>query len=203
MLDIFNTDEFVIFTTRDYANRARLSMSSASKKLSRLSEKKLLTHVTKGVWANVNHPYFHPLSCVPKLLGKEQGYVSFLTALHLHGIVSLIPKTIQTASTGHSRQLLSSVAMYEFIQVKPELMQYGVAWSDTKLPYLIAGAEKAMFDTLYIATRKNKRFDRLPELSIDGKLFSKRKFKQFIAKQQLSSRILNAMSSRAIALGLL
>ena len=203
MLDLFNTDQFVIFTTRDYANRAQLSMPSASRKLSRLTEKKLLTRITKGLWANINHPYFHPLSCVPFLLLKEQGDVSFLTALHLHGILSQIPGTIQTASTGHGRKLQSSIATFEFIQIKPELMQQGVQWSDTSLPYLIASAEKAMFDVLYIATRKNRRFARLPELLFDDRVFSNRRFKQLFRQAQLSSRILNSMSLRAGALGLL
>ncbi|MFA9421768.1 MAG: hypothetical protein ACERLB_16610, partial [Gammaproteobacteria bacterium] len=76
MLDIFNRKEFIIFTTRDYANFTNLSISAATKKLTRLKENKLLAHVTKGVWANTSHPWFHPLSCVPYLLNKEQGYVS-------------------------------------------------------------------------------------------------------------------------------
>ena len=43
MLDLFSTDEFVIFTTREYANQVGLSMPAAAKRLARLSEKKLLT----------------------------------------------------------------------------------------------------------------------------------------------------------------
>ena len=54
------------------------------------------------------HPYFHPLSCVPYLLGKEQGYVSFLTALHLHCVISQIPKTIQIATTGRVLSAMES-----------------------------------------------------------------------------------------------
>ncbi len=125
MLDLFNTDDFVIFTTREYANHVGMSMSAAAKRLARLSDKKLLTRITKGVWANTSHPKFHPLSCVPYLLGKEQGYVSFLTALHLHGVISQIPKTIQVATTGRGRLLDSPVGRYEFFQIKPELMKQG------------------------------------------------------------------------------
>lgn len=117
MLDIFNNADFVIFTTSDYANYSSISMPAASKRLLRLAEKKLLTRITKGLWANTSHPYFHPLACVPYLLGKEQGYVSFLTALHLHGLVSQIPKTIQIATTGHARTLDSPVGKFEFLQI--------------------------------------------------------------------------------------
>ena len=108
MLDLFNSADFIIFTTRDYANYSSITVPAASKRLLRLADKKLLTRVTKGLWANTGHPWFHPLACVPYLLGKEQGYVSFLSALHLHGLVSQIPKTMQIATTGHARTRFSS-----------------------------------------------------------------------------------------------
>ena len=203
MLDVFNNKDFIIFTTRDYANHQKLSISAASKKLSRLRNNNLLTHVTKGVWANTSHPYFHPASCVPYLLNNESGYVSFLTALHFHGLLSQIPKTIQVATTGHSRTLDSAVAYYEFIQIKPELMQKHLTWSETQLPYLLATAEKALLDVLYISTRKNRRFIRLPELTITSDLFNKRTFSKLFKQLPLSTRILNAMHVRAEELGVM
>lgn len=203
MLDIFNSKEFIVFTTRDFAIYANLSMSAASKKLKRLKENKLLTHVTKGVWANTSHPWFHPLSCVPYLLNKEQGYASFLTALHFHGLISQIPKTIQIATTGHTRALYSTVAHYEFIQIKPELMQQGITWSETLLPFPLATAEKALIDVLYIGTRKNRRFIRLPELTLSSDLFSKKTFNHLFEKLPLSTRIINSMQLRAEALGVM
>ena len=103
MLDLFSSADFIIFTTRDFANYSSISIPAASKRLLRLADKKLLTRITKGLWANTSHPHFHPLACVPYLLGKEQGYISFLTALHLHGLISQIPKTIQIATTSYAR----------------------------------------------------------------------------------------------------
>jgi len=203
MLDVFNNKDFIIFTTRDFANYQKMSMPAASKRLSRLNENKLLTHITKGVWANAGHPYFHPASCVPYLLNNESGYVSFLTALHFHGLLSQIPKTIQVATTGHSRILDSSVAYYEFIQIKPELMQKHAMWSETQLPYLLATAEKALIDVLYISTRKNKRFIRIPELTLTPDLINIRAFKQLFNQLPLSTRILNAMQLRAEGLGIM
>jgi len=203
MLDVSNNKDFIVFTTRDYANYANLSVSAASKKLARLKEHKLLARVTKGVWANTSSPYFHPISCVPCLLGKERGYVSFLTALHFHGLISQIPITIQIATTGHSRTLDSTIAHYEFIQVKPELMQQGITWTETQLPYSLSTAEKALIDVLYIATRKNRRFISLPELTLTAASFSKNKFRQLFQKLPLSTRILNAMQVRAEELGVM
>ena len=196
MLDLFNTEDFVIFTTREYANHVGLSISAAAKRLARLSEKRLLTRVTKGVWANTSHPFFHPLSSVPYLLGKEQGYVSFLTALHLHGVISQIPKSIQVATTGRARTLDSQVGRYEFFQIKPELMKQGTDWSETHLQYLIATPEKALIDTLYLATRKNRRFASLPELDVTQSDFRVQEFERLLDQLPIPARILSAMRSQ-------
>ena len=189
MLDIFNSADFIIFTTRDFANYNSISIPAASKHLLRLADKRLLTRITKGLWANTGHPHFHPLACVPYLLGNEQGYVSFLSALHLHGLISQIPKSLQIATTGHARTLNSPVGQYEFLQIKPELMKQGIKWSDTHLPYLIATAEKALIDTLYLSTRKNRRFASLPEVDIWHTSFRKRKFEWLLKQLPISIRI--------------
>lgn len=196
MLRLLNTDDFVIFTTREFATHAGISMSAAAHRLSRLSENESLTRITKGVWANTSHPYFHPLSCVPYLLGKEQGYVSFLTALHLHGVISQIPKTTQVATTGRARLLESPIGRYEFFQIKPELMKIGAGWSETHLPYLIATPEKALLDTLYLSTRKNRRFTSLPELDLTTSGFRVLEFEKFLKKLPIPTRVLSAMRSR-------
>ncbi len=196
MLKLFNSEDFVVFTTREFANHVGISMPAAAKRLARLSEKEFLTRVTKGVWANTGHPYFHPLCCVPYLLGKEQGYVSFLTALHLHGMVSQIPKTYQVATTGRARLLDSPVGRYEFFQIKPELMTQGVDWSESRLPYLLASAEKALLDTLYLATRKNRRFARMPELDVLQSGFRAREFERLLDELPIPIRILSAMRSQ-------
>jgi predicted transcriptional regulator of viral defense system len=200
MLDLFNSADFIIFTTRDFANFSGISMPAASKRLLRLADRKLLTRITKGLWANTGHPHFHPLACVPYLLGNEQGYVSFLSALHLHGLISQIPKTLQIATTGHTRILNSPVGQYEFMQIKPELMKQGIEWSDTHLPYLIATAEKALIDALYLSTRKRRRFSRLPEVDIQHSAFRKREFERLLKQLPVSTRISARMLLRWDAL---
>lgn len=196
MPDIFNNADFIIFTTRDHANYTGISLSASSKRLLRLSDKKHLTRITKGLWANTRHRHFHPLACVPYLLGKEQGYVSFLTALHLHGLISQIPKTLQVATTGHARTLNSPVGRYEFLQLKPELMKHGTKWSDTHLPYQIATPEKALIDTLYLSTRKNRRFAALPEVDVQQTGFRKAVFERLLKQLPIPTRITAAMRGR-------
>jgi len=195
MINLFTQNEFVIFTTRDYATAAKISLSAASRQLGRYSKQKAVTKITKGIWANIEHPYFTPLACVPYLLGKEQGYVSFLTALHLSGVVSQIPGRYQIATTGHTRKLDTPVGGFDFIKLKPELMRDGINWSDSQLPYLIASAEKALLDTLYISTRKHNRFAALPELALDANVFDYKKYDRLFQHIPVSLRIKNAIGS--------
>lgn len=174
--DVFVQPELAVFTTRELALRTGVSVSSASRQLSRAAATGAITRVTRGVWANPRNPAFHPHLCVAPLLGNEQGYVSFLTALHLHGVVSQIPARIQVATTGHARRITTPVGVFELFQLAPELMKNGVVWSETRAPYRIATSEKALFDTLYISTRKGRRFRSLPELDLSRRRFSRRRF---------------------------
>ena len=51
------------------------------------------------------------------------------------------------------------------------MMRQGIAASATEPPYNLATAAKALIDTLYIATRKRRRFASLPEVDmgeVDG-----------------------------------
>lgn len=165
-LELLSQPEYVVFTTREYAEDSGIAVSSASRQLGAAADEGPLVRLTRGVWANPRHPYFHPLACVPKLIGNEQGYVSFLTALHLRGVIEQIPHGIQVATTGHARRLSTPVGTYEFFHLDPTLMRRGIEWSDTRIPYRIATAEKALLDTFYIALRRGRRFRSLPELDL-------------------------------------
>ncbi|MFQ6004855.1 MAG: hypothetical protein ACE5OQ_05060 [Woeseia sp.] len=200
MLELFNKPEFIVFSTRDFAAASGSTMPAASKRLDRLAQGQFLTRVTKGLWANASHPHFHPLACVPYLLGKEQGYVSFLTALHLQGVISQIPRGIQVATTGRGRMLDSPVGQFRFLRIKPELMRDGIEWSDTRQPYLIATQEKALLDVLYLSTRKNRRFASLPELDLADSGFRPRRFEHLLRELPYSIRIRSAIQSRWRAL---
>jgi predicted transcriptional regulator of viral defense system len=177
--ELLTRPDFAVFTTREFAIESSISTASAARQLGSAAERGALVRITRGVWANPSHPSFHPFACVPKILGREQGYVSFLTALHLHGVVSQIPRAMQIATTGHGRRLATPVGDYELFRVVPAMMQAGVVWSDTRVPYRIATAEKALLDTLYISMRRGRRFRSLPELELDG--VSVRRFRGLLA----------------------
>ena len=172
-LDVLSGSDFVVFTTREYALQARTELSIASRQLRRAKEMGAITRITRGLWANTRHPHFHPLACVSRILGNEQGYVSFLTALHLHDVISQIPRTIQVATTGRGRRLQTPIATFELFRLSPTLMGDGIAWSETPVSYRLATAERALFDTLYLSTRKLLRFRSLPELELGGRRFSR------------------------------
>jgi hypothetical protein len=196
-LDLLSQPDLIVFTTREYAIAADIGVDSASRQLGRLKRSnKSLQQLTRGVWANTSHPHFSPYACVAKLLGSEQGYVSFLTALHLHGLLSQIPATIQVATTGHPRSLRTPVGVFEFLQLKPTMFLDGVEWREAAIPYLLATAEKALLDTLYISTRKSRRFARLPELELDDGTFSEKTYKKLLRAAHLPQSIAVAVQRR-------
>ena len=68
---------------------------------------------------------------------------------------------------------------------------------DARLPYLIATAEKALIDTLYLSTRKNRRFARLPEVALEQTNFRMRDFERLMDQLPIPPRISSAIQARA------
>jgi predicted transcriptional regulator of viral defense system len=199
--DIAHLPELAVFTTREYALTAAISMPAASRQLSRLrQENRSFVQLTRGVWANTAHPHFSTSSCVSVLLGNEQGYISFLGALHMHGALSQIPAAVQVATTGHTRKLKTPVGTFDFLQLKPDMMTRGVQWSDSARPYRIATVEKALIDTFYISTRRKRRFARLPELLLDDAGFNERRYKELLKALRLPHPIAQAIRGKFEAL---
>lgn len=201
-LELLWGSDSVVFTTREYALQAKTEMSTASRQLRRAEEAGAIARITRGLWANTQHPHFHPLVCVSRILGNEQGHVSFLTALHLHDVISQIPRTIQVATTGRGRRLDTPVATFELFRLSPTLMGDGIEWSDTQVSYRLASAERALFDTLYLSTRKLRRFRSLPELELGGRRFSRPKFRRLLGDMS-NARLASAVRARATELGVL
>ena len=90
------------FTTRNFADHMEIGVDSASRHLKN-SE---LTQVTRGVWANRFHKHYSPYGAIPYLLGNEHGYLSFLSALHRHDLLSgdQKRKTFQPASRDRTQR---------------------------------------------------------------------------------------------------
>ena len=120
-----------------------------------------------------------------------------MTALHTRGVISQIPRTIQVATTGHGRKLVTPVGTFELFRLAPKLMRAGIVWSETRVPYRIATVEKALLDTLYISTKRGGRFRSLPELDLTG--FSRRRFRSLLAQLE-DRRAITAIERRFLAL---
>lgn len=170
----------VFFTTRDYSQAANMTLEASSRKLNNMENTRGLAKVTRGIWAQIHHPFFSPYGAVPFILGNEQGYVSFLTALHRHGLISQIPSTIQVATTGRGRVVRSPIGTFELFHLQPRFHHQGIELFGGKTPYSIATPEKALIDTLYLSKRKGRRFARLPE--IDTSLLRKGKLRKLVSE---------------------
>lgn len=189
---------YAVFSTRLFASLTGRGVDSASRALGRMAARGRLAKVTRGIWAQPGHPGFSPYSAVGFLLGNEQGHVSFVSALHRHGVISQIPADIHVATTGHGRTVDSTVGRYEFLQLRPQMMLAGVDVSDTDPYYAIATVEKALLDTVYVALW-GRRFTHLPEL--DLRLVNGRRVRELLDRQVTAVPLKKAIVSRLDALG--
>lgn len=190
---------YAVFTTRLFSSLTQRGVDSASRTLNRLAARGQLVKVTRGIWAQTSHPAFTPFATVGFLLGNEQGHVSFISALHRHGVISQIPGAMHIATTGHSRVVDSPIGRFEFFRLRPQMMLTGVDVSDTDPFYPIASAEKALLDTVYVALW-GRRFQRLPELdveSIDG-----RRVRELLDRQVTALPLKKALVARLDELGI-
>lgn len=187
------------FTTRTYATSNGISLASASKRLGTLARHGQIERLTRGLWIVPDHPHFSLYGCVPLLLGREVGYVSFLSALQLHGMISQIPKAIQVATTGPPRTLATRRGRFEFFQLHPRMMGAGVEWREAPLPFRLASAEKALLDTFYLSTRKGRRFRVLPEIELP-RGFRMRRLRDLAQEQIAVAPVLAAVTKRLATL---
>jgi hypothetical protein len=164
-----------VFTTREIALLRKASLSSASQTLSRLAEKAVVQRVVPGVWRLPHEAAFSPFAVVPYLTLGNRAYISFLSALHLHGIIEQIPQVIYAATTGHSRTIRTPVGTYSFHTIHPRFFS-GFDWYGPRRDFLIAQPEKALVDSLYVSSRKGRQFGSFPELCFPKSFSFRRAF---------------------------
>lgn len=153
-----------VFTTREIAAIRGASVSSTTQALARMEREEILVRASRGLWCVPTDPRFTAFALVAFLAGKHRAYVSFLSALHLHGLTEQIPQVIYAATTAHTRVTRTPVATYSFHRLHPSLFA-GFDWHSSG-QFLIATPEKAVVDSCYISGRKAKRFEFLPELEL-------------------------------------
>jgi predicted transcriptional regulator of viral defense system len=153
-----------VFTTAEAASVAEVTRSTVSRSLSLLAKVGVITRVRRGLWAAHRQPDFSPLHVVPHLFRTgAAGYVSLLSALNLHGMIEQIPRMIHVVTTTQRPRLVTPVGTYEFHQIHRDLFG-GFGFYRGAGSFDIATPAKALFDTLYLAARKGRRFSSLPEV---------------------------------------
>lgn len=152
-----------VFTTHELTALSGKSPSSVVQSLNHLVKQGLLMKIYRGVWAEPSPRAVSPFEIIPYLFARRRVYVSFISALHLHGIAEQIPQVMTLASTAHTSTLRTKAGVFSVHQIAPALFD-GFDWYKGDGHFLIAEPEKALIDSLYLSSRKKKQFGSFPEL---------------------------------------
>ena len=149
------------FETRDAAALLRVTQGNANKILGRLEDSGFLVHVARGRWLPSRNVARNVL---PELIAAPYpAYVSLQSALFLHGLIEQMPSVIYAVTLGRPRRVTTGIGTVSFHRMPPDLFSgFEVSADGAK----IATAEKALFDTLYLAPGRSRLFAHLPELEI-------------------------------------
>ena len=169
-----------VFTTHELTAISGKSASTVVHSLRRLAKQGLVVKIYRGVWAEPGTRAISPFEIIPYLFPRQRVYVSFITALHLHGIVEQIPQVITLASTAHTCTLRTKAGVFSGHQIAPAFFD-GFDWYKGEGNFLIAEPEKALIDSLYLSSRKKKQFGYFPELDFPPK-FSFKKAGQWVER---------------------
>jgi hypothetical protein len=85
--------------------------------------------------------------------------------LHLHGLIEQIPEIVFAATTEHTRVRKTSIGTYSYHRIHPQFFA-GFDWYGKRQDFLVATPEKALVDSLYLSSRKGKRFRFFPEINL-------------------------------------
>ncbi len=150
-------------TTGELSALSGRSISATVQALNHLAEEGLVVKIRRGIWAEAGNEKLSPYGVVPFLFPRHRAYVSFISALHVHGIIEQIPQLITLASTQHTRVFRTTMGIYHLHRISPSFFD-GFGWYKGTGSFLIADPEKALVDCLYLSARRGKRFGQFPEL---------------------------------------
>lgn len=185
-----------VFTTHEITVLSGKSPSTIVHCLRRLAKQGLLVKIHRGVWAEPGPMAISPFEIIPYLFPRQRVYVSFITALHLHGIVEQIPQVITLASTAHTSTVRTQAGVFSVHQISPALFN-GFDWYKGDGNFLIAEPEKALIDSLYLSSRKKKQFGSFPELDFPAE-FSFKKAAQWVKRipeEKIRSHVLEKLKT--------
>ena len=167
-----------IFTTFELATISGKSLSTVTQALNYLESQGIIFKIYKGIWGEAGSGRISPYTVIPFLLPSKRAYVSFISALHLYGIIEQIPQVITLATTSHTKIIKTSIGTYAIHRISPWFFN-GFTWYKGIENFLIAEPEKALVDSLYLSSRKKKQFGHFPELHFP-KSFSFKKAQEWV-----------------------
>ncbi len=167
-----------VFTTTELSAISKKSLSNTTQSLNYLQKQGVVLKIYRGIWAEITNKPLSPYSVIPFLFPLHQSYVSFISALHLYGIIEQIPQVINLASTAHTKTIVTKLGTFSVHQIAPNFFN-GFDWYKNEGNFLIAEPEKALVDCLYLAGYKKRQFAHFPELRF-SKTFSFKKTKEWI-----------------------
>ena len=166
-----------VFTTHELKAISGKSLSTTTQALNHLERQGLILKIYRGIWAESEVERLSPYLIIPFLFPRQRAYVSFISALHLHGIIEQIPQVITLASTSHTRTMQTKLGTFAVHQITP-LFFKGFDWYKETGSFLIAEPEKALIDSLYLSAHKKKQLGYFPEMRFP-KTFSFRKAREW------------------------
>jgi len=169
-----------IFTTGQLSTISGRSLSAVTQSLNSLTNDGIISKIYRGIWAREGAGAIGSYDIIPYLFPKHRAYVSFISALHLHGIIEQIPQVTTLASTAHGRIISTKVGVFRVHRINPSFFA-GFDWYKENGSFLIAEPEKALVDSLYLSAYKKKYFGHFPELHLP-KDFSIRKVRAWVSR---------------------
>lgn len=168
-----------VFTTREIAGLCGSTLSNSVQALNQLADKGIVFKISRGLWGlSLSEEKISQYSVVPFLLPHQRAYVSFISALHLYGIIEQIPQSITLASPAHTKTMRTTLGTFFIHRLAPTFFK-GFGWYKGEKDFLIAEPEKALADCLYLSARRKKQFSHFPELNFPEN-FSFKKAEQWI-----------------------
>jgi predicted transcriptional regulator of viral defense system len=149
-----------VMTTEDAAVRLRMSVSGASRVLSRLAADGLVVRLRHGLWSL--RAEIDPFELTEALTAPFPAYVSLQSALYRHGLISQIPQVVYVVSLARTQRVTTTIATYSIHHLPPALF----GGYETRVHVNLATPEKALVDTLYLANARSGLFARLPEVEL-------------------------------------
>lgn len=166
-----------VVTTGEAALALHASRSAASHALGRLAATGLVERVHHGLWAV--DPPVEPLLLPEYLTAPLPSYVSFPSALFLHGMISQIPEVIYVASLARTRRVKTRLGTFSIHRLAPGFFGGFETVADSGVR--LATPEKALLDILYLVPARSRLFAHLPEIELPGR-FNRSEARRWIAR---------------------